>query len=73
MFFIIEKKEEATFDFSQFCSCCLICIKMETQKIVNLLNNTDNESSKFATRKWYIIKDQNGRGRGNENVKRKRK
>ena len=31
---------------------------METQKIVNFLNN-DNESSKFATRKWYIINDQN--------------
>ena len=29
---------------------------METQKIVNLLNNSDNE---FATRKWYIINDQN--------------
>ena len=37
----------------------LICIKMETQKIVNLLNGSDNESSKFATRKWYIINDQN--------------
>ena len=37
----------------------LICIKMETQKIVNLLNGSDNESSKFATRKWYIINNQN--------------
>ena len=32
---------------------------METQKIVNLLNDTDDESSKFATRKWYVINDQN--------------
>ena len=32
---------------------------METQKIVNLLNDSDNESSEFATRKWYIINDQN--------------
>ena len=32
---------------------------METQKIVNLLNGSDNESSKFETRKWYIINDQN--------------
>ena len=31
---------------------------MEAQKIVNLLNETDNESSKFATRKWYFINDQ---------------
>ena len=28
---------------------------METQKIVNLLNGTDNENSKFATKKWYDI------------------
>ena len=37
--------------------------------MVNLLNDSDNESSKFATRKWYIINDQhNGQyGRINEN------
>ena len=42
---------------------------METQRIVNLLNDTPNESSKFATRKWYIINDQNNReySKGNEN------
>ena len=28
---------------------------METQKIVNLLNDTDNENSKFGTKKWYVI------------------
>ena len=28
---------------------------METQKIMNLLNVSDNENSKFATKKWYII------------------
>ena len=32
---------------------------MKTQKIANLLNNPENKSSKFATRKWYIINDQN--------------
>ena len=32
---------------------------METQKIENLLDDVDNESSKFATRKWYVINDQN--------------
>ena len=31
---------------------------METQKIANLLNDSNNETSKFATRKWYIINDQ---------------
>ena len=28
---------------------------METQKITNLLNGFDDENSKFATKKWYII------------------
>ena len=28
---------------------------METQKIVDLLNGTDNDNSKFAAKKWYII------------------
>ena len=42
---------------------------MESQKILNLLNDSDKESSRFATRKWYIINDQNNGpyGRGNEN------
>ena len=26
--------------------------KMETQKIINLLNDSTNEESKFATKKW---------------------
>ena len=28
---------------------------METEKIVNLLNSSENEYSKFATKKQYII------------------
>ena len=28
---------------------------METKKIVNLLNGSDNENSKFETKKWYVI------------------
>ena len=28
---------------------------MATQKIVNLLNIPENEYSKFATKKWYIV------------------
>ena len=28
---------------------------METQKIVNLLNGSGNENSKFATKKWYAM------------------
>ena len=32
---------------------------MESQKIINLLNSNNNESQKFATKRWYIIQDQN--------------
>ena len=42
---------------------------METQKIGNLLGDADNESSKFTTRKCYVINDQNNTNydEGNEN------
>ena len=32
---------------------------MENQKIINLLDSNYNESQKFATKRWYIINDQN--------------
>ena len=32
---------------------------METQKMVNLLNGSDNEYTKFATKKWYVIDKSN--------------
>ena len=50
---IIEKSEEATFNFSQ--NSATIIEIMETQKTVNLLNGSDNENSKFATKKWHVI------------------
>ena len=31
---------------------------METQKIINLLNDSGNEQSKFTRRKWYVIDSQ---------------
>ena len=31
---------------------------METQKIVNLLNDSSNEGPKVATEKWYVIDSQ---------------
>ena len=42
---------------------------MEMQKIVNLINDSEKLNSKFATRKWYIINDQNNEqyGKGNYN------
>ena len=33
---------------------------METQKIINLLNDSSNEESKFATKKCYVIDKQGG-------------
>ena len=43
---------------------------METQKIVNLLNGSNNENSKFATKKWYIIdSESNGNYSQNDEIK----
>ena len=41
---------------------------METQKILNLLGDVNNECSKFGTRKLYVINDQKNAdyGEGNE-------
>ena len=53
MFFIMEKSEETAIGF--FSKFCKPLIKMETQKIVNLLKSSENEYSKFASKKWYVI------------------
>ena len=53
MFYIIEKSEETAFNFSQ--NFVTIIKIMETQKILNLLNGSDNENSKFGTKNWYVI------------------
>ena len=43
---------------------------METQKIVNLLNGSDNDNSKFATKKSYIIdSESNGNYSKDEEIK----
>ena len=49
VFFVIEKSEETTFKFLQ--NSVKVLIKMGTQKIVNLLNSSENEFSKFSTQK----------------------
>ena len=36
---------------------------METQKIINLLHDSSNEESKFATKKWYVIDSQTTKGK----------
>ena len=36
---------------------------MKTQKIINLLNDSSNEESKFDTKKWYVIDSQTTKGK----------
>ena len=36
---------------------------METQKSINLLNNSSNEESKFVTKKWYVTDSQTTKGK----------
>ena len=36
---------------------------MERQKIINLLNGSSNEESKFATKTWYVIDRQRTKGK----------
>ena len=40
---------------------------METQKIVNLLDDSDNENTKFATKKWYVIDNESKGNYSHEN------
>ena len=51
MFFIIEKSEETTFNFSQILR---VSYKMETEKIINLLNHSSNQEPKFSTKKMVL-------------------
>ena len=37
---------------------------MENQKIINLLDRDDTDSKHFATKKWYIINDENNTNYG---------
>ena len=36
---------------------------METRKAINLLNDSSNGESKFATKKWYVIDSQTAKGK----------
>ena len=43
---------------------------MKTQKIVNLLNDSDNDNSRFAIKKWHIIdSESNGNYSQNDEIK----
>ena len=39
---------------------------MGTQKIVNLLNGSDKDNSRFATKKWYIIDSESNYSQNDE-------
>ena len=54
-------------NFQFFTKFCKHLIKMEIQKNVNLLNGSDNENSKFATKKWYVIDGQSRRNYSDAN------
>ena len=65
MFFIIEKSKETTFNFLQN-SATIIQI-METEKIIDLLNGSDNENLRFATKQWYVIDSESNGNYSNHN------
>ena len=39
---------------------------MESQKIINLSNDSSNEESKFVTKKWYVIDSQTAKDKYNQ-------
>ena len=41
---------------------------METQKIINLLNDSSSEEFKFATKKWYVIDSQITKGNTSKTI-----
>ena len=43
---------------------------METQKILNLLNSSENEISKFPTKKWYVIDSETKSNYSHDPIKR---
>ena len=57
IFFIVEEKETTGLTFLQ--NSLSIVSKMESQKIINLLNHKDDDDPRFETRKWYIVNDHN--------------
>ena len=63
VFIIIEKKEHTRLEFSQNFANVLYNI-MENQKIINLLNKSNTNSRHFATKKWYMINNENNTNYG---------
>ena len=53
-----QKKQLLDFDKILWAS-----YKIETQKVINLLNDSSNEESIFATKTWYVIDSQTTKGK----------
>ena len=66
VFIIIEKKEYTILEFSQNLANVIYINngKIKNQKIINLLDKIDTDSKDFATKKWYIINDENNTNYG---------
>ena len=45
---LLRKKKELLLIFHKICSFCFICMKTETQKIANLLNDSDKENGTLS-------------------------
>ena len=43
-----------------------VSFKMETQKTINFLNDSNNEESQFAAKKWYVIDSQTAKDKYNK-------
>ena len=41
---------------------------MKMQNIINLLSDSSDKESKFATKKWYVIDSQTAKGKYNPNI-----
>ena len=53
--------------FWVFKKFCQYLIKIEKQKIVNLSNSSENEYSKFVTKKWFVIDSESKGNYSHEN------
>ena len=56
----LKNQKKQLLDFYKIVS---VWNKVESQKIINLLNDSSNEESKFATKRWYVIDSQATKGK----------
>ena len=59
-FSLLRNKKKQLLNFHKILR---VSYKMETKKIINLLNNSSNEESKYATKRQYVIDSQTTNGK----------